>query len=73
MWSHCEVATRRYGEESSVVGDAVVVDVRRPDKAETMTHARSNHADGHRNQESPRPPCCIAAGFSPEMKHGAVS
>jgi len=67
------VATRRYGEQSSVLGDDVVVDVRRPDKAAATTHARSSHADGHRNQDSPRPPCCIAAGFSPEMKHGRVS
>lgn len=39
--------------------------VRRPERAETTTHARSNQADGQCNQERPRPPCCIAAGFSP--------
>lgn len=57
-----------YGEQLSEVAISLDGDVvRRPDRTETTTHARSSHADGQCNQERARPPCCIAAGFSPEI------
>jgi hypothetical protein len=70
--THCKIGSSRYGEKPnmfaiSLDGVAIVAEVRRPDNTETTTHAKSSHADGQCNQERPRPPCCMAAGFSPAM------